>query len=57
MYESKESRRRRVTDRQKETRAETEGSATASVSKARVSENRGAAIQMDNTTGNKQQQQ
>lgn len=57
MYESKESKRRSVTDRQKETRTKTGGSATASVSKARVSENRGAAIQMDNTTGNKQQQQ
>lgn len=45
------------TDRQKETHRKTGGSATANVSKARVSKNRGAAIQMDNTTSNKQQQQ
>lgn len=46
-----------MTDRQKQTHRKAAGSATANVSKARVSENRGAAIQMDNTTSNKQQQQ
>lgn len=46
-----------MTDRQMETHRKTGGSATVNVSKARVSRNRGAAIQMDNTTSNKQQQQ